>query len=188
MHASNNGIQQTNWLLTVVVILITLLALAAFDRMSRREATVMAQAASMPSKRAIVPLRLGAEAAAVPAADGITGVEAELRAAVERANTAFIAARGEADAAALQFVATGAWLAEERAYIGAMRARGETEQWRLLSIEFVEVRSNGSVATVCTREHWSVTRRGTTSEVRYFEIYTLFREGVDWRVSQISYN
>jgi hypothetical protein len=173
-----------NWLLTTVIIAIAVLCLLAFDTLARRQDAFIAAAASAPGEKSIAPISL----ASTPGESASPSVEAELRAAVERANTAFIAARGEGDAAALQAVATGEWLAQERAYIAAMRARGETEQWRLLSIEFVEIVADGNRGAVCTRERWSFTRGGRTTEVSYFEVYTLFREGVDWRVSQIRYS
>ncbi|MFO7170074.1 MAG: hypothetical protein DIU80_018785 [Chloroflexota bacterium] len=115
-----------------------------------------------------------------------------LRAAVQRANVAFADARAWGDASPLLSIAAGDWLAQEQAYIAQMRARGQTERWQLLGLDFVqvEVRPDGT-GFVCTSERWqvqTVSSDGTvlsTRTVSYSEGYILVRGGSDWLVTRI---
>ncbi|HWQ11977.1 MAG TPA: hypothetical protein VNL77_04215 [Roseiflexaceae bacterium] len=115
-----------------------------------------------------------------------------LLAAVQRANVAFAEARARADAAPLLPVATGEWLAQEQAYIAGMRARGQTERWRLLGLEVVreEIRPDGT-GFVCTTERWEVQTLGADGRVLstrtyiFSEGYTLVRQDNDWKVSRV---
>jgi hypothetical protein len=117
---------------------------------------------------------------------------ASLQAAVQRANIAWADARARAEIWPLQSVATGEWLAQEQAYIDGLRARGQTERWRLLGLEFVQVelRPDGS-GFVCTNERWEaqVLRADgsvvSTSSYSFTEGYTLVPGGFDWLVTRV---
>ena len=117
---------------------------------------------------------------------------ASLQAAVQRANIAWADARARAEVWPLQSVATGEWLAQEQAYIAGLRARGQTERWRLVGLEFVrvELRPDGT-GFVCTRERWEaqvLRADGSVVSSRSYsfsEGYYLVPGGFDWLVTRV---
>jgi hypothetical protein len=119
----------------------------------------------------------------------------QLIAAVRRANDAFIAARFQGNAAPLEAAATGPWLAQEQAYIAAMRSRFQTERWTMNSMEVVraEVLPDGT-GFVCTRERWDgavIRTDGSTASARGYTLnegYYLSRVGGEWRVFRVEFS
>lgn len=117
---------------------------------------------------------------------------ASLQAAVQRANIAWAEARARAEVGPLQPVATGEWLAQEQAYLAALRARGQTERWRLVGLEFVrtELRPDGT-GFVCTSERWEaqvLRADGSVVSSRSYsfsEGYYLVPGGFDWLVTRV---
>src|SRR5262245_41719118 len=109
--------------------------------------------------------------------------QAELRAAIERANSAFRAAHARADLAALSGVATGAWREEERRATAELRANGTTERWTPQSIKLLSLADRGTTATACTDEYWerrivdAAGRLGPAERRHHIEQYTLVRVG-----------
>jgi hypothetical protein len=119
-------------------------------------------------------------------------VEDQLRAAVERANRAFIEARSQASAGPLQGIAAGSWLTEEQNYLAGLRSRSQTERWKLVRLEYLLVQPQGATAGfVCTREVWEVTTigpnnaTGPTRTYTFQEGYYLSKPGTDWVVTRI---
>jgi len=116
----------------------------------------------------------------------------DLRAVVERANQAFIQARGQANIAPLQSVAVGAWLAQEQSYLTGIRSRGQTERWRLVRLEYLQVEPrSATTGFVCTRETWEVTilgpggAIGATRTYIFQEGYDLVKNGATWMVTNV---
>ncbi len=170
------------WILGILLALVTLGSLISFQRYAEQRATVVAQAQSralMRTQRAAAPVQ--------PQAAPIDSI----RAAIERANRAFIEARNTGNPAPLQAAGTGAWLAGEQQYLAGMRTQGQTERWRLINIEFVTIDQQNGI--VCTRERWERTpidsrgRPGPATTMSFTENYTLVRQGNDWRVSTITF-
>ena len=156
---------------------------------------------AIAGQRVALQLALG-EGRAVPLPNDVIVVQQpvaqlttadQLRAAVERANQAFIQARGESNATPLQSVATGTWLTEEQNYIAGNRARGQTERWRLLKIEYLQIEPrSATTGFVCTRETWEVTTLGpgsavgTTRTYTFQEGYDLVLNGANWFVTNVA--
>lgn len=145
--------------------------------------------ANASGRAELLPTLVSADGKALPLPNDIVVVQAppaqalpvgdQLRAAVERANQAFIEARGQSNASPLQPVATGNWLAQEQNYIAGIRARGQTERWRLVRLEYLQVEPRSpTTGFVCTRETWEVTTLGPGSAVGATRTYT-FQEGYD---------
>jgi hypothetical protein len=131
---------------------------------------------------------------------GIQGVfqpaplsRAEMLAAISRTNDAFRIAHQRGDLAALEGVATGAWLEEERSLLADLRARGRTEEWTPRSFRLISTAVDGATVTACTEEEWDLVvvdaggRRGPTRK-HHIEQYTFqFVEGA-WLVSAVEYD
>jgi hypothetical protein len=174
------------------VVLLVLLGttLALYDAYAKGRWGGPSRTLAIPEQMDAVPVVLSdfAQPKAAAQPQGAT----TLQEAVQRANIAFAEARARADAVALQAVATGEWLAQEQAYIAQMRARGETERWQLLGLDFVQVeqRPDGT-GFVCTLERWQMqTLRAdgsviATRSYTFSEGYTLVPAGGLWLVSRV---
>ena len=137
--------------LGMLLVLLTLYILTFFESGGLAQAQTPATAS-----KAVVPgLTLLEPVNTAPAQQ--LSVEDQLRALIERANRAFIEARGTGNAAPLTSVATGEWLAQEQAYLAAMRGRGQYERWRLIKLEYIKIDPTTNPAFVCTRETWEYT-------------------------------
>jgi hypothetical protein len=134
--------------LGTLLVVLTLYILTFFDS----GIVTQAQTISAPGKAAPPELALLTPVEIAPAQQ--LSAEDQLRALIERANRAFIEARGSADAAPLSSVAIGDWLAQEQRYIAAMRGRGQYERWRMVKLEYIEINPHVNPMFVCTRETW----------------------------------
>jgi hypothetical protein len=129
-----------------------------------------------------------------PLAGSFRPSHAELLAAIDRANSAFRSAHERADLMALDGVATGAWLDEERRILADLRANGITEHWIPRSFKLISLVVAGTTATACTDEEWDLVivdaggQRGPPEPRHHVEQYTLQRMGSAWLVSAIEYD
>jgi hypothetical protein len=120
--------------------------------------------------------------------------DAELVAAIERANSAFRTAHEQANVAALEGVATGAWLDEERRILADLQASGTTEHWKPRSFRLISLVVDGATATACTDEEWELVvvdaggGRGPAETRHHIEQYTLEQVEATWLVSEIEYD
>jgi hypothetical protein len=177
-----------------VLLVFTLLVLTLFDNAITRQRSPLQPALVSADGKFLPPLTTVPGDALVvqpPAAQAVT-IEDSLRAAVERANQAFIQARGQANATPLQSVAVGEWLAQEQSALAGIRAYGQTERWRLVRLEYVQIEPrSATTGFVCTREVWEVTTLGpgsavgTTRTYTFQEGYDLIKNGANWVVTRI---
>jgi hypothetical protein len=190
-QAARGDDRRADWVLVVVLLTLFWATLTLYDAYAEGRWGGPDRTLAIPA--AMEPIAVSAADLGDPAkAQAVVSDADALRAAVQRANIAFADARARGDAAALYAIATGDWLAQEQAYITQMRGRGQTERWRLLGLDFVqvEVRPDGT-GFVCTSERWEVQtvaadgRVMSTRTVAYSEGYTLIRSGSDWLVRQV---
>jgi hypothetical protein len=185
-----SGERRSTWALIVVLLTLLWVTVTLYDAYAKGRWGGPDRTLAIPN--AIQPIAVTAADLGPPKQQAIVSDADALRAAVQRANIAFADARARGDATALQSIATDGWLTQEQSYIAGMRGRGQTERWRLLGLEFVqvEVRPDGT-GFVCTSERWEVqTLRSdgaviSTRTVSYSEGYTLVRGGSDWLVSRV---
>jgi hypothetical protein len=178
--------------LALLLVLLTLMGatLALYDAFAEGRWGGAGRTLAIPQEMDPIPVVLSdfAQPKAAAAQPG----PASLQAAVQRANAAWADARARADAAPLLPVATGEWLAQEQAYLAQLRARGQTERWRLVGLEFVQVeqRPDGT-GFVCTTERWEaqVLRADgsvvSTRSYTFSEGYYLVPGGLDWLVTRV---
>jgi hypothetical protein len=172
-----------------LLVLFTMMILSFFNTSGTARS---AEVANPRSRAVALAPAVADQALVVQPAQQAQSLEDQLRAAVERANRAFIEARAQANIAPLQPVAVGEWLAQEQSALADLRARGQTENWRLVRLEYLQVEPRGqNEGFVCTREVWEVTTIGPggvvgpTRSYTYQEGYYLSRPAGTWVVTRI---
>jgi len=186
---SRNGLISIG--LGVLLMLVMLTILQAFGAANSANAEAAQRAAADKAAGLAIPTSLE-QVVVQPAQVQTLSVEDQLRAAVERANRAFIEARSQANAGPLQGIAAGSWLTEEQNYLAGLRSRSQTERWKLVRLEYLQVQPQGATSGfVCTSEVWEVTTigannvTGPTRTYTFQEGYYLSKPSTDWVVTRI---